>query len=146
MAKQPVAQVRTIPEDNSVVRFCSGETGVDASGRVTGAAFLPREIDHGRVSVEWAECASGPAAAIDLEAVRQRLSARVAGYSNDGRLALLNVGAVRQIVIDDQYLDAVHQPTRRSDCHSTIGPLTGLLALPFAELLADLANENTEPA
>lgn len=78
--------------------------------------------------------------------MRERLAARVAAYKTSGKIALLHVASVRQIVLDGQRIDVVHVPSRASECHSAITGLTGLLALPPAEMLADLANKNPIPA
>jgi hypothetical protein len=81
-----------------------------------------------------------------LDAVRRRLAERVIGYTNAGKIGLLNVGAVRQIVEDTQRLDVVHWPTRPDPCHAAITGVDGLLALPLAEILAELANANAVQA
>lgn len=76
------------------------------------------------------------------DAIRDRLSKRVAAYSATGKIALLNVGAIRQIRQNAHNLDVPHAPTRSSPCHAVITGVSDLLALTLAERLADLANDN----
>jgi hypothetical protein len=119
---------------------------MDASGRVSGAGFLPRKQDQGRVSVQWVECGDMAPLEKQIDSVRTRLSKRVQGYSTDGRIAILSVRVVRSIEEQNQTLDVLHWPTKSNHCHSVITGVEGLLALPLAEMLAELANGNTVAA
>ena len=56
---------------------------------------------------------------------------------------MLNAGRVRALVAEAQHLDVAHMPTRNNRCHSVIIGVGGILELTFAELLADLAAEDT---
>lgn len=133
MVKRSLPAGQAIPDSDTVARFCEPQTTLDSSGRVTGAAFLPRPVDQGRVSVEWCQCVPVPTGTTQLDAVRRSLSERVREYTNAGKIALLNVGVV-------------HLPTRRGPCHAAITGVEGLLALPLAEMLSELANENAVQA
>lgn len=119
---------------------------LDAAGHPTGAHFQTRPQDQGRLSCAWVECLSAPPAAAQHEAVRTNLRSRVAGYDSNGRIGLLNAGAVRALILDTQRLDVVHLPSQKNPCHSVITGVAGVLELTFAELLADLAAANTIPA
>ena len=146
MPKRRPIPPRVIPDDNSVARFCSAATVLDSTGHVTGAAFFPRPQDEGRISVEWVECVSAPPLTVQLDAIRASLSKRVVGYRASGKIALLRTGDVRNVVHENQRLDVVHRPTHSSRCHAGIIGLDGLLVLPLAEMLSDLANTNTVSA
>jgi hypothetical protein len=139
-ARSPATR-RAIPDADSVARFCA-PVNLD-SGRPTGAAFQTRPRDQGRLSCAWVECVAGTSTADQQLAVRENLSARVAGYDTAGRIAVLHAGAVRALIIEMQRLDVLHAPTGRNECHAVITGVEGLLELTFAELLADLAAANT---
>jgi hypothetical protein len=142
MAKKgaaPVAVVLPIPDADSVARFCA-PINLE-NGRPTGAVFQLRPQDQDRLSCTWVECVSGAPTAEQQAAVRGRLSG-VGGYDAAGRIALLNVGAVRALIVEMQKLDVLHWPSKKNTCHSAITGVGGVLELTFAELLADLAAEN----
>ena len=148
MAKKPRlprGNVLPVPNLDRIARYCSPST-LDRNGSITGVAFQLRHQDESLLSVEWVECISTDPTDLQLLAVRRTLASQVASYSVSGRVAYLNVAAVRQTKADGQVLNVKHWPTHKYKCHTAIDGLAGLLQLELSERLAELGRMSHFPA
>ena len=126
--------VKYIPRDNHVARYCS-PARCDGD-EIYEEAFLPRENERG-VSVRWLECFSGGREA-RIRRIRKDICAGNFTLKKDGRFAVLQVGAVREI---PAALDVEHVPEDGDPSHSEIRgwpddePLRTMIAVELKQLI-----------
>ena len=134
-----------IPDSDHVSRY-SRAAYCTENGEVTSAAFLLRSGEE-YLSVNWLEFLGLSNRSTEIEHIRGILRTKLT-LARTGRIAVLNVGSVRQNVLDNtpdrRNLRLSHQPEDRDPSHSGIFDLGPDIDL-VAELMAQSVIE-THPA
>ena len=123
----------SLPDDHHIVRHV-GSSKIK-KGKVEASAFELRPNEAG-VSVNWLEYYSGLGKADQLSKIR-----RSSGLSlkKSGRFAELNVGRVRQRLVDEGFekISIVHSPLCKNPSHSEIRGLPDANSAFDAEMAGD---------
>ena len=135
-----------VPDSDNIARFCKPSTALN--GIIEATAFMLRERDKGGLSVNWLEFLKCSDRDHEVKEV-QRIYSETLSVSKKARIAILNVGEIRDIVRsethDDRNIEVLHDPVSGGDqSHSEIHNLK-----PDNEEIAELILEvlrETHPA
>lgn len=110
-----------IPNQNHVARYCSPMHVPD--GEIQATAFMLRQVDTS-LSVNWLEYFKCSSRAGEIDELRKAYAAKNLIVKAAGRIAVLNVGEVRNEVLtespDSRNLEILHDPLENDPSHSGI--------------------------
>ncbi len=127
----------TIPDSDNIARFCKPSTA--PNGVIAATAFMLRENEES-LSVNWLEFLNCPNRESEIKEM-QRIYSETLSVSKNARIAVLNVGEIRDIVRietpDSRNIEVLHDPIPGDDqSHSEIHNLK-----PDNEFIAELILE-----
>ncbi|MDE2216446.1 MAG: hypothetical protein KGJ87_04695 [Planctomycetota bacterium] len=112
----------TIPDKNHIARYCKPTQAPD--GQIQATAFMLR-ADEESLSVDWLEFLNCPSRESEITKIRNIYSTRFRSVGASAKIAVLNVGEVREKVLkesqDRRNLEVLHNPENPDDpSHSGI--------------------------
>lgn len=133
----------TIPDSDNIARFCKPTTA--PNGVIAATAFMLRENDKGGLSVNWLEFLNCSGRDHEIKEI-QKIYSETLSVSRNARIAVLNVGEIRDIVRtetpDSRNIEVLHDPIPDGDqSHSEIHNLKQDNLL-IAELILEVLREN----
>ena len=132
----------TIPDSDNIARLCSPLTA--PNGVILGAAFMLRK-NESSLSINWLEYLNCPNRDSEIGEL-QRIYSKKLTVSPNARIAILNVGEIRDVVRteteDNRNIEVLHDPIPDGDqSHSEIHNLKQNNEL-IAELILEVLPEN----
>ena len=135
-----MAQGDQIPDANHVVRYCPPSFLNEERTAPTGLAFRIK-TGQSYLSVSWLEHTNGTDMTSQVVAVRKALALE---FARDAKLAVLNVGAMRDYVTqnssDARCLRVAHEPEENNPHHAGIHNLEASDDI-IADLIAEVVRE-----
>lgn len=112
----------TIPDKNHIARYCKPTQAPD--GQIQATAFMLR-ADEESLSVDWLEFLNCSSRESEITKIRNIYSTRFRSVGASAKIAVLNVGEVREKVLkesqDRRNLEVLHNPENPDDpSHSGI--------------------------
>lgn len=131
-----------IPEQDHIARYCKPTTVEDE--QIQATAFMLREGEES-LSVNWLEFLNCTNRESEIEEIRSIYSRKLKRVGANAKIAVLNVGEVREKVIkesqDRRNLEVLHNPENDDPSHSGIYNLKQDNEL-IAELILETVSEN----
>lgn len=131
-----------IPEQDHIARYCKPTTVEDE--QIQATAFMLREGEES-LSVNWLEFLNCTSRESEIEEIRSIYSRKLKRVGANAKIAVLNVGEVREKVIkesqDRRNLEVLHNPENDDPSHSGIYNLKQDNEL-IAELILETVSEN----
>jgi len=133
----------TIPDSDNIARFCKPTTA--PKGEIEATAFMLRENEES-LSVNWLEILNCTNRDSEIRELQRIYSQTFRKVSSNARIALLNVGEIRDVVRtesqDHRNIEVLHDPIPDGDqSHSEIHNLKQDNES-IAELILEVLREN----
>jgi hypothetical protein len=129
-------------DQDHVSRYCSPIHAPD--GNIQATAFMLRQVDE-NLSVNWLEYFKCSSRESEIAELRKVYSAKNLIIKVNGKIAVLNVGEVRETVLagspDGRKLEILHDPEENDPSHSGIYNLKHDDEM-IAELILETVREN----
>lgn len=110
-----------IPDQNHIARYCKSTQVSD--GQILATAFMLRAGEES-LSVDWLEFLNCSSRESEITKIRNIYSTRFRSVGASAKIAVLNVGEVRQKVLtespDGRNLEVIHDPLIDDPSHSGI--------------------------
>lgn len=136
-----------IHEQDHIARYCSPKHVPD--GKIQATAFMLRQVDTS-LSVNWLEYFKCSSRAGEIDEIRKAYAAKNLIVKPSGRIAVLNVGEVRNKVLtespDSRNLEVLHDPLIDDFSHAGIYNLKQDNELIAELILETVRDRETYPA
>ncbi|MBN1999786.1 hypothetical protein JW935_19680 [candidate division KSB1 bacterium] len=132
-----------IPDRDNIARFCRPWQA--PGGEIQATAFMLRANDDEELSVNWLEFLKCSSREGEIREI-QEIYSKTFSVSKNARIAVLNVGEMRDIVrtesLDNRNIEVIHNPIPDGDqSHSGVYNLKQDNEL-IAELILEVVREN----